>query len=162
MISQLIQQYGDSFLNKSHVLHSGGWKKLQDLFISKENFNRQLSSSTGISLNKIIDYYGMIEQLGVIYPDCSHGNKHTPKFAEVIIRNPLNWEPCNTGETGIIQLISIVSPCFPGQSLLTEDMGTVIYNDNCPCGRRGIAFRFSGRVPKSEIRGCSNVSRGKT
>jgi len=29
--------------------------------------------------------------------------------------------------------------------------------DGCACARRGISFRFAGRVPKAELRGCGNL-----
>lgn len=158
-IKKLMQKFGGVLLPKCHILHSGGWKKLQQLSVNKEVFNHAISSVLGNTVQMVIDYYGMVEQLGVIYPDCSEGNKHAPRFAQVIIRTPLDWSPSKVGETGIIQVLSALSPSFPGQSLLTEDMGRVIYEDGCPCGRAGIAFRFVERVPKAEIRGCSDVQR---
>jgi hypothetical protein len=144
---------------QTHVLHSGGWKKLEEISVDKSVFNSDLGETLGVSTSSVIDYYGMVEQLGVVYPDCSEGNKHAPRFAEVIVRNPVDWSPCTEGQTGLIQVLSALSPCFPGQALLTEDMGVVIHEDGCRCGRRGIAFRFAGRVPKAEVRGCSDVQR---
>lgn len=158
-LEKLKQWLGEPLLPHCHLLHSGGWKKLQQISVDKTTFNCGVSSALGTDVRSVIDYYGMVEQLGVVYPDCREGNKHAPRFAEVILRNPLDWAPCKKGETGLIQVLSALSPSFPGQSLLTEDMGTVVHEDGCPCGRRGIAFRFAGRVPKAEIRGCSDVQR---
>lgn len=159
MLATLRRRLAKDLLPRCHLLHSGGWKKLQQLSVDKETFNRGVSSAIGCDPGAVIDYYGMVEQLGVVYPDCSEGNKHAPRFAEVIVRNPLDWSACRAGESGLIQVLSALSPSFPGQSLLTEDLGTVVYEDDCPCGRRGIAFRFAGRVAKAEIRGCSDVQR---
>lgn len=159
MLATLRQRLAKDPLPRCHLLHSGGWKKLQRLSVDKETFNRCVSSALGCDPRAVIDYYGMVEQLGVMYPDCSEGNKHAPRFAEVILRNPLDWSACTAGESGLIQVLSALSPSFPGQSLLTEDLGIVVYEDGCPCGRRGIAFRFAGRVPKAELRGCSDVQR---
>ena len=156
-LTELLQKSGRALLPHSFLLHSGGWKKLQEISVDKPTFNSNLSNALGINASSVIDYYGMVEQLGVVYPDCSEGNKHAPRFAEVIVRDPVTWSPCTKGQTGLIQVLSALSPCFPGQSLLTEDMGVVIHEDGCPCGRRGIAFRFAGRVPKAEVRGCSDV-----
>jgi hypothetical protein len=36
-------------------------------------------------------------------------------------------------------------------------MAKVIAYDGCPCGRRGISFRFAGRIPEAENRGCGNI-----
>jgi len=46
---------------------------------------------------------------------------------------------------------------FPGFLLLTEDMAEIIDYEQCPCGRRGTSFRFAGRAPKVELRGCGNL-----
>lgn len=160
-LNNLSNELGHALLPKAHILHSGGWKRLQRLAIDKSLFNTRVAESMGAETHAVLDYYGMVEQLGVIYPDCSHGNKHAPRFADIIVRDPLNWAPCAAGQTGIIQVLSVLSPSFPGQSLLTEDMALVVHEDGCPCGRRGIAFRFSGRVPKAETRGCSDVQQRK-
>ncbi|MFC4298649.1 hypothetical protein ACFO0J_11405 [Castellaniella hirudinis] len=156
-LKRLADELGHPLLPKASILHSGGWKRLQQLAIDKPLFNSRISASLGAEADAVLDYYGMVEQLGVIYPDCAQGNKHAPRFAEVIVRDPLSWAPCAAGQTGIIQVLSALSPSFPGQSLLTEDMALVVHEDGCTCGRRGIAFRFAGRVPKAEVRGCSDV-----
>ena len=147
------------FLNlpKARILHSGGWKRLQDQAVEKTVFNEGLASLFGCSPDRIVDFYGMVESVGVIYPDCSAGNKHGPVFGDVIVRNPLTLEPVAAGEHGIVQVCSILPTSFPGHLLLTEDMAQVLAYDGCPCGRRGISFRFAGRVPKAELRGCGNI-----
>jgi hypothetical protein len=139
------------------VLHSGGWKRLQDQAVEKSTFNEKLAQVFGCSPECIIDFYGMVESVGVIFPDCPHGNKHAPAFGEVIVRNPLTLEAVATGESGIVQICSVLPTSFPGNLLLTEDMARVVAYDGCPCGRRGISFRFAGRVPKAELRGCGNL-----
>lgn len=140
-----------------HVLHSGGWKRLQDEAVDKQTFNSELARVFHCSADRIVDFYGMVENVGVIYPDCVEGNKHVPAFGEVMVRNPLTLEPAAEGEPGIIQVCSVLPTSFPGQLLLTEDMGKVVAYDGCGCGRRGTCFRFVGRVPKAEIRGCGNI-----
>ena len=144
-------------LPKARILHSGGWKRLQDQAVEKTQFNQQLAQVFGCSPDRIIDFYGMVESVGVIYPDCSEGNKHGPTFGDVIVRNPLTLEPVAAGEQGIVQICSVLPTSFPGNLLLTEDVSQVIAYDGCPCGRRGISFRFAGRIPKVEPRGCGNV-----
>jgi hypothetical protein len=139
------------------VLHSGGWKRLQQQAITRDVFTRGVASIFGCSPDRVIDYYGMVENVGVIYPDCDHGNKHVPAFADVIVRDPLTLAPVKAGQQGLIQVCSVLPTSFPGFLLLTEDMAEVIDYDNCPCGRRGISFRFAGRAPKAEVRGCGNL-----
>ena len=144
-------------LSKARILHSGGWKRLQDQAVEKGVFNDQLARVFGCSPDHIVDFYGMVETVGVIYPDCAAGNKHGPVFGDVIVRNPLSLEPVAAGEHGIVQVCSVLPTSFPGHLLLTEDMAQVLAYDNCPCGRRGISFRFAGRIPKAELRGCGNL-----
>jgi hypothetical protein len=144
-------------LPNARILHSGGWKRLQDQAVEKTTFNEQLAEVFGCPSDHIIDFYGMVESVGIIFPDCSQGNKHGPLFGDVIIRDPLTLEPVAPGEHGIVQVCSILPTSFPGNLLLTEDMAQLIAYDGCPCGRRGISFRFAGRIPKAEIRGCGNI-----
>jgi hypothetical protein len=144
-------------LPKARVLHSGGWKRLQDQAVEKTLFNEQLAQVFGCSPDRIVDFYGMVESVGVIYPDCSEGNKHAPVFGDVIVRNPLTFEPVAPGEHGVVQVCSVLPTSFPGNLLLTEDLAQVMAYDGCPCGRRGISFRFAGRIPKAELRGCGNI-----
>ncbi len=139
------------------VLHSGGWKRLEQQAVTRDVFTRGVASIFGCSPDRIIDYYGMVENVGVIYPDCDHGNKHVPAFADVIVRNPLTLAPVQRGERGLIQVCSVLPTSFPGFLLLTEDMAEVIDYEECPCGRRGTSFRFAGRAPKAEVRGCGNL-----
>ena len=144
-------------LPQARILHSGGWKRLQDQAVEKTVFNQQVARTFGCSLDRIIDFYGMVETVGVIYPDCPEGNKHGPVFGDVIVRNPLTLEPVAAGEYGVVQVCSVLPTSFPGHLLLTEDRAQVISYDGCPCGRRGISFRFAGRIPKTELRGCGNL-----
>jgi hypothetical protein len=155
---QPLQQRGATLgIPNVHVLHSGGWKRLEEQAVTKEVFTRGVASVFSCSADRIIDYYGMVENVGVVYPDCRHGNKHVPAFAEVIVRDPLTLAPVEPGQVGIVQVCSVLPTSFPGFLLLTEDLAEFIGYDGCPCGRRGTQFRFAGRVPKAEVRGCGNV-----
>jgi len=157
LVKPLVQQGISLNLPNVRIFHSGGWKRLQDQAVEKSVFNEQLARVFGCSTERIIDFYGMVESVGVIYPDCPQGNKHGPVFGDVIVRNPLTLQPVSDGEHGIVQVCSILPTSFPGNLLLTEDLAQVIAYDGCPCGRRGISFRFAGRIPKSEVRGCGNI-----
>jgi hypothetical protein len=157
LVTPLISQGTRLNLPKAHILHSGGWKLLQDQAVEKTRFNSELAGVFGCSPDRVVDFYGMVESVGVVYPDCSEGNKHAPGFGDVIVRNPLTLEPVAPGEHGIVQVCSVLPTSFPGNLLLTEDVAQLMAYDGCPCGRRGISFRFAGRIPKSELRGCGNL-----
>ncbi|HUC28982.1 MAG TPA: hypothetical protein VMR80_05335 [Candidatus Acidoferrum sp.] len=140
-----------------HVLHSGGWKRLESEAVTKDVFIRDVAAVFGCAPDRVIDYYGMVENVGVVYPDCASGYKHVPAFADVIIRDPLTLAPVAPGQQGLVQVCSVLPTSFPGFLLLTDDMGEIVGEDGCACGRRGSHFRFLKRIPKVEVRGCGNL-----
>ena len=139
------------------ILHSGGWKRLIDSKVDKKEYNQRVASIFGTHPSNVIDFYGMVEQVGVIFPDCERGYKHVPDFAEVIIRNPLTMDEERDGAPGLIEVMSILPTSYPGEALLTEDQGRIVGIDDCPCGRKGKYFEFLSRVEKAELRGCGDT-----
>lgn len=155
-----IKNEGIQFSFKNFTLfHSGGWKKMQDLAVSKETFSNMVAEIFSTQPKNILDFYGMAEQTGIIFIDCEYGNKHVPCFSQVIIRDPFTIEPCDVGKTGLIEIISILADSYYDQAVLTEDLGVMIGIDGCPCGRRGRHFRFVSRIEKAELRGCGDTFR---
>ena len=142
-------------LSRGIMLHGGGWKKLLSEAVSPEEFRQRLKAVCGIQ--KVYNYYGMVEQTGSIYMECEYGHLHASSFSDVIIRNPLDWSVQPHGEKGIIEVVSCLPASYPGHVLLTEDEGVVEGEDDCPCGRKGKYFRVLGRVKNAEIRGCSDT-----
>jgi hypothetical protein len=139
------------------LLHSGGWKKLTAQAVSKDDFNRRTAAVLGTEPPRVLDFYGMVEQVGTVFVDCEAGNKHAPAFAEVILRRPLSLRLVEVGETGIIEVLSSLPTSYPGHALLTEDQGVLVGVDDCPCGRKGRYFRFTSRVERAELRGCGDT-----
>jgi hypothetical protein len=139
------------------LLHSGGWKRLQDQAVSRDTYANGVATVFGCEESRVLDFYGMVENVGIIYPDCEYGYKHVPAFAEVIVRDPLTLEPVGAGQQGLVQVCSALPTSFPGFLVLTDDIAEVIGYDGCGCGRRGLCFRFVKRVPKVEVRGCGNI-----
>jgi len=137
------------------LIHGGGWKKLTAEAVSKDEFKRRLTDVCGIS--DIHDYYGMVEQTGCIYMECEHGHLHASVFSDVIMRRHVDFSPCAVGEAGIVQVVSVLPESYPGHSLLTEDEGVILGEDDCPCGRKGKYFRINGRLKTAEIRGCGDT-----
>tara|TARA_B100000780_G_C21126223_1_gene457055 strand:+ start:5707 stop:6786 length:1080 start_codon:yes stop_codon:yes gene_type:complete len=142
-------------LSKAVLIHGGGWKKLVSESISSRDFRERLNSVC--SINNVHDYYGMVEQTGSIYMECEHGHLHAPIFSDVIIRRPSDFSVAEIGEKGIIQVLSVLPHSYPGHSLLTEDEGILLGEDDCPCGRKGKYFKIVGRLKNAEIRGCSDT-----
>lgn len=142
-------------LSNAILIHGGGWKKLASESVSHNEFHRNFRELCG--LEKIHDYYGMVEQTGCIYMECECGHLHASSFSDVIIRRPKDFTEANIGENGIIQVVSTIPESYPGHSLLTEDEGIVLGIDDCPCGRKGKYFKINGRLKNAEIRGCSDT-----
>lgn len=151
-----LKEEGITFdLSKGIMIHGGGWKKLQNEAVNPEEFHNRLKAVCG--LDSIHDYYGMVEQTGCIYMQCECGHLHASIFSDVIARRPKDFSVCDYGEPGILQVLSSIPESYPGHSLLTEDEGVILGEDDCPCGRKGKYFRINGRIAKAEIRGCSDT-----
>jgi hypothetical protein len=144
-----------NFGRGSTLIHGGGWKRLEDQRVDNATFKALLHKHLGIE--HIFNYYGMVEQVGSIFMECEHGHLHAPVFADVFTRDPITLEPLLPGHKGILQVMSILPTSYPGHSLLTEDLGVIHGEDDCPCGRMGRHFSVSGRLPKAEPRGCSDT-----
>lgn len=142
-------------LSNGILVHGGGWKKLVNEAVSPKEFHKRLNSVCG--LNSIHDYYGMVEQTGCIYMQCECGHLHASIFSDVIMRKVEDFSQCDIGEKGIIQVVSTIPESYPGHSLITEDEGILLGEDDCPCGRKGKYFKVIGRLKDAEIRGCSDT-----
>ncbi|MBO5474036.1 MAG: acyl-protein synthetase [Lachnospiraceae bacterium] len=137
------------------LIHGGGWKKLISEAVSPEEYHNRLKDVCG--LDNIHDYYGMVEQTGCIYMQCECGHLHASIFSDVIMRRPEDFSECEIGEKGIIQVVSTIPESYPGHSLITEDEGILLGEDDCLCGRKGKYFKITGRLKDAEIRGCSDT-----
>lgn len=155
-----LKEEGITFdLSNGVLVHGGGWKKLISEAVSPEEFHNRLKDACG--LNHIHDYYGMVEQTGCIYMQCECGHLHASIFSDVLIRRPEDFGLCEVGERGIIQVVSAIPESYPGHSLITEDEGMLLGEDDCPCGRKGKYFKIFGRLKDAEIRGCSDTYAAK-
>ena len=137
------------------LFHIGGWKKLQAASVSVENFRQSLREVCGNI--RVRDYYGMVEQLGSVFVECEYGHKHCSIFYDIITRRSEDFSPCEFGEVGVIELMSVLPSSYPGHIILTEDEGRILGEDDCPCGRKGKYFEILGRIKQAEIRGCSDT-----
>jgi len=142
-------------LSNGILIHGGGWKKLVNEAVSKEDFKKALNDVCKIK--RVHDYYGMVEQTGCVYMECECGHLHASAYSDVIIRNPKDFSVLPNGEKGIVQVVSLLPKSYPGHSLLTEDEGIILGEDDCPCGRKGKYFEILGRIKNAEIRGCSDT-----
>lgn len=146
-------------LSGAVLIHGGGWKKLRFESVSAKEFHDRLQDVCGI--DSVHDYYGMVEQTGCIYMQCECGHLHASIYSDVITRRARDFTVCEHGEKGIIQVVSSIPESYPGHSLLTEDEGMILGEDDCPCGRKGKYFKIIGRMKNAELRGCSDTYAAK-
>ena len=57
----------------------------------------------------------------------------------------------------ITAALSALPTSYPGHSILTEDLGVIERVDGGPGERQGNALRILGRLPRAELRGCSDT-----
>jgi hypothetical protein len=134
-----------------HFVHSGGWKRLEAQRVDRATFDAALLARTGEG-SRVIDFYGLAEQVGIVFPACELGNRHVPRWVDLVVRDPYTLAPLD-GEAGLLQLLNPLALGAPYHSVLTEDLARVGQGP-CPCGRGGKHFELLGRVPRAEARGC--------
>ena len=137
------------------VIHGGGWKTLADESIDNIQFKKSIYDACGVK--NVINYYGMVEQTGSIFLECSEGYFHCSIFSDIFIRRN-DFSICDFNEIGLVQLISLLPTSYPGHNIISEDLGEIIGIDDCKCGRKGKYFLIHGRAEKAEIRGCSDTT----
>lgn len=137
------------------LIHGGGWKKLEEQAVDNETFKKCMNDVC--KLNKVFNYYGMVEQTGSIYMECTAGHLHSSIFSDVIIRDHRDFSSLGVGEEGLVQLLSLLPYSYPGHSILSEDIGKLLGQDDCTCGRKGKYFKIFGRIKNAEVRGCSDT-----
>lgn len=145
----------DYDLSDVFLMTGGGWKKLISDSISQDEFKSRMRETLGIE--HFLDHYGMVEQTGCIYAECECGHLHASNYSDVIIRDAEDFSVKGIGEKGIMQTVSVLPHSYPGHSLLTEDEGVILGEDDCPCGRKGKYIQIIGRLKSAEIRGCSDT-----
>lgn len=142
-------------LSNGYLLTAGGWKKLKNVAVSNEDFKKLGKNICGI--RHYVDHYGMAEQTGCIYVECEYGHLHASIYSDIIVRRYKDFSPCEYGERGFVQVLSSLPRSYPGHSILTEDEGIILGEDDCPCGRKGKYIQVLGRMKYAEIRGCSDT-----
>ena len=142
-------------LSRATLIHSGGWKKLEHEKVDNTTFKAELEGAFG--LRNVVNFYGMAEQTGSVFVEGDDGLLHPSREAEVLIRDPRTLQVLRSGEEGLIQVLSTLPRSYPGQSILTEDLGVIDRVDATDDPLGGTAFRVLGRLPRSELRGCSDT-----
>ncbi len=154
LINKLDKKKLKTDFSKAILLHGGGWKKLEKFKISNKKFKKKLSQK--FNLKEIVNYYGLIEQVGSIFLECKCGYFITTDYSKILIRDR-NFNILGPGSKGFLQIFSTLPTSYPGHNILTEDVGEIVEDINCNCHPNKTKFLVHGRFPKAEPRGCGNV-----
>jgi len=139
------------------ILHFGGWKKLRDQAVGREELVAQTAETFGVAPRAICDIYGFTEQLGVIYPDDAEGIKRVPAYSEVFVRDPRTLEIVPDGQTGFLEFVCPLPHSYPGVAVLLDDLGRIVTRRPGADGSQGTGFEVVGRAPQTESRGCGDT-----
>ena len=156
MLWQHLYQSGKKFdMQNAFLMSGGGWKKLVDKSVSKAAFKDAFQEN--FKITRFLEHYGMAEQTGAIYTECECGHLHASIYSDIIVRRTGDFSVADTGEVGAIEVISSLPHSYPGNLILTEDLGRIVGVDDCPCGRKGKYIEVLGRIKQAELRGCSDT-----
>lgn len=142
-------------LSRATLIHSGGWKKLQEEAVGNAEFKSSLARATG--MQRVHNFYGMVEQTGSVYLEGDDGFLYPSNFSDVIIRDAQTWQEAPNGQIGVVEVLSALPQSYPGHALLTEDLGIVHGVGDPDSGWTGKRLEIIGRVPRAELRGCSDT-----
>ena len=106
-------------------------------------FKARVAAATGVE--RVSNYYGMAEQTGCIYMECPQGHLHASLWSDIVVRRGRDYRPCEPGEEGVLQVLSLLPCSYPGHSLLTEEPGAGGGGGQLP--REGKYFKVTGGCP---------------
>lgn len=154
-VQEIVARSLEIDLSGGVLIHSGGWKKLVDQAVKAVQFGETVRAATGLA--RVHNFYGMVEQVGSVFLEGEDGFLYPPNFSDVIVRDPVTWAPAAVGQPGVIEVLSVLPRSYPGHILLTEDLGIVHGVGDPATGWTGKQLEVLGRVPSTELRGCSDT-----
>ena len=90
-----VRKLNKNNLSQAIIIHGGGWKKIEKQKIDRKTFNLELKKK--LNIMQVINYYGLVEQIGSIFFECKCGYFIASNFSEIIIRDE-NFKPCIPGQ----------------------------------------------------------------
>ena len=108
-IKSLVEKNINIDLSNCILIHGGGWKKLVSESIGTTKFRELLYQTCGIK--SVHDYYGMVEQTGSIYIECSHGYLTLP-FILSHYKKQHFVPTCKKGNTNFIHFTHAILSFF--------------------------------------------------
>ncbi len=143
------------FGDKIFAVTAGGWKRFSGRAIPRnELLNAIQHYFIGFHKNNSRDVFNMVE-LNSIIPECEHWVKHVQPWIKTFIIDPWSGkEITEKNKTGILAFLDPAPTSFPC-FILSTDFGKIVYQDDCPCGRSGTCIEITGRINRTESRGCA-------
>jgi long-chain-fatty-acid---luciferin-component ligase len=132
----------------------GGWKRFNRERIGRREFDRKLLEYLGIAAGNSRDMYGMIES-NLLAVECEHHHKHVPPWCHITVRDlrdPTLEVPA--GRIGALGILDTLNTSYPG-FLLSQDVGKIHVETECPCGRTGQVVCCVGRLGGAEPGCCA-------
>jgi long-chain-fatty-acid---luciferin-component ligase len=141
----------------AHIILTGGWKTRQGEAVSRQDLETMAQYATNLQPEWVRDAYNMVELNTVIF-ECEYHTKHVPPWLSIIARDPATMKVSNKEKDGThFGMLSFLDPTpssFPG-FILSDDVGRVWHENQCPCGRIGQALEIQRRLQRIEDRGCA-------
>ncbi len=159
MFLELINYMEDSNITiedaeKIYFVTAGGWKRYSGEKISNEGLFKMIESRfIYAKADHYRDFLNMVE-LNTILTECEYHVKHIVPWVKIRIIDPVTQKDVQDGEYGLISYLDPSPTSYPG-FILTDDIGRIVFNDGCRCGRHGQGLEMLRRVENIESRGCA-------
>lgn len=160
LVIEQLKEEGRSFDigGRGAVLTGGGWKVHENKRMPETEFRKEVEQYLGITPDRVIDLYGMVEGNGWM-TQCSEGHHlHIPtSYLHPMVLNE-KYESVGYGESGRFAFLDGSMYSYPG-FIITGDKVRML--EHCPiCDRPGPVLEPGiTRVSGNESRGCSEEVR---
>jgi len=93
-------------------------------------------------------------ELNTVVLECSAKRKHVPPWLYVRARNAADLTVLDDCEEGVLSFLDGTAESYPA-FILSDDIGAVVSNMKCECGRTTDVVEIRRRVRRIEERGCA-------
>lgn len=138
----------------SKILLGGGWKQFYTEQVDKQTLYGLAEKILGVKESEVIEFFGAVEH-PILYCDCPNHHFHVPVYSRVIIRDVDTLKPVETGQVGLVNLITPMTLATPILSIMTDDLGVLHEGEECGCGIKSPYLEIIGRIGFQDIQTCA-------
>ena len=138
---------------QSLVVAIGGWKRRSGERVARQEFDELIAKTFGVHPAGVRDTFNMVE-LNTVMIECENKNLHIPPWLYVRAREPASLAVVASGAPGVLSYLDPTALSYPA-FILSDDLGLVIENVACPCGRQSDVLHVERRLNTVESRGCA-------